>query len=156
MADIIDEIRAKGVSVLKISKETGIPANRMYKWYEGKGSPKHEDVLILRKWLGQKVEEVPHGTAKSSDLTSLIESNKALSESNKSLAKSHEELVLMMKASLTQAVPEQQVGAVVQTLTDAILRIGVKVGVFDSVEKGRLELGKTVSANLGAKKVVRS
>jgi transcriptional regulator with XRE-family HTH domain len=155
MAAILDEIKAKGVSVLTISKETGIPANRMYKWYEGKGSPKHEDVQKLRKWLGKDVEEVPREKGESSDLSKLIASNQDLAEANKALAKSHAELVVLMKSSLVQN-SDVQIGAVVQTLTDAILKIGEKVEVWDSVEVGRKELNKMVSANLGTKKATRT
>lgn len=55
--NILDELKQTGASVLKISKETGIPANRMYKWYEGKGTPKYEDVQILKAWLAELVQD---------------------------------------------------------------------------------------------------
>jgi DNA-binding transcriptional regulator GbsR (MarR family) len=91
----------------------------------------------------------------SSDLSKLIASNQDLAEANKRLSKTHEELVALMKANLTQD-PEGQIGAVVLALTDALLKVGEKAEVWDSVDIGRKELNKMVSANLKTKKVVRT
>lgn len=59
---IIDELRdriaKKRLSVLKVANETGISAYKMYKWLDGKAQPKHDDVVILEKWLRNKMEKV--------------------------------------------------------------------------------------------------
>lgn len=59
---IRDEIAKRGVSVLKVSNETGISAYKIYKWLGGKAKPKHEDTVILEKWLRNKLEKVPRET----------------------------------------------------------------------------------------------
>jgi transcriptional regulator with XRE-family HTH domain len=63
---ISKELKERGLSVLKLSNETGIPAYRIYKWMPSKGkpkgSPKSEDVKILEEWLKKtaaNTEEVP-------------------------------------------------------------------------------------------------
>lgn len=56
------ELKGRGVSVLKFSNETGISAYKVYKWFDGKGSPKHDDVVKLEKWLRKELEVVPRGT----------------------------------------------------------------------------------------------
>jgi transcriptional regulator with XRE-family HTH domain len=44
-------LKENGVSVLKFSNETGISAYKIYKWFDGKGNPKHEDVKKVEEWL---------------------------------------------------------------------------------------------------------
>lgn len=41
----------KGQDITAISKETGIPRDRMYKWKQGKGSPKSEDYVTLLEFM---------------------------------------------------------------------------------------------------------
>lgn len=48
------------MSVLKMSKETGIPSYRIYKWIDGKGKPKAEDTSTLEKWLNGNLDIVPN------------------------------------------------------------------------------------------------
>lgn len=48
------------MSVLKMSKETGIPSYRIYKWIDGKGNPKTEDAAILEQWLNGNLDIVPN------------------------------------------------------------------------------------------------
>ena len=59
---IIDDLnrvlKEKKLSVLKVSKETGIPASRIYKWLDGKGRPKHEDVQKVQGWIKGDLEEI--------------------------------------------------------------------------------------------------
>lgn len=65
---IIDRIREKmkanGVSVLILSKETGISPYKIYKWLDSKGKPKYEDTQLLEKWVSGKQELVPRETQK--------------------------------------------------------------------------------------------
>jgi|GEM_PF-5929416 hypothetical protein len=54
---IIEEVKSKiksdGISVLTISKETGIPSPRIYKWLDEKANakPRQADVAVLQNWL---------------------------------------------------------------------------------------------------------
>lgn len=41
-----------------ISKETGIPANRISSWKAHGTNPKHQDYIILKDWLGKKYPEL--------------------------------------------------------------------------------------------------
>lgn len=49
--NLLEKVKSTGYPVLRISKETGIPHSRIYKWYEGKGEPKLADSEILLTWL---------------------------------------------------------------------------------------------------------
>lgn len=46
----------KGISVLKFSKEAGIPEGRVYKWLDPgtPAQPKSEDVEKIEKWISSK------------------------------------------------------------------------------------------------------
>jgi hypothetical protein len=57
-----DKILKESISVLKLSKDTGIPAYRIYKWIDGKGNPKAADSAILEKWLSGNLDKVPHSS----------------------------------------------------------------------------------------------
>lgn len=46
------------VSVAKLSRITGIPDDRIYKWEAGIGNPKADDSEKLQKWLADP-EKVP-------------------------------------------------------------------------------------------------
>ena len=62
------KIEKESLSVLTMSKETGIPAYRIYKWIDGKGNPKTEDAGKLEKWLNENLDKVPnHAEKKGSD-----------------------------------------------------------------------------------------
>jgi predicted transcriptional regulator len=54
-----DKLLKESMSVLKMSKETGIPSYRIYKWIDGKGNPKTEDAAILEQWLNGNLDIVP-------------------------------------------------------------------------------------------------
>lgn len=53
--NIIDKIKENGIAVSKLSRVTGIPLPRIYKWLK-KSFPKLEDQRILDKFL--KGEEI--------------------------------------------------------------------------------------------------
>lgn len=155
--NILDELKGTGASVLKISKETGIPANRMYKWYEGKGSPKYEDVQILRKWLNKLSEEVtnvveePQISYKGSDdrLAALIKSNQDLAESNKALARSHERLVEMLALNSGVESKSQEVDlSMFRALIEGLAQVGADVGTWGTVIEGKELLGKIAAGTL--------
>ncbi len=48
-----DKMKEDGISVLKLSNDTGIPAPRIYKWLEenSKIKPKYDDIITLKSWL---------------------------------------------------------------------------------------------------------
>lgn len=52
---LFNELKKKGVTIYQFSKETGIPKERVYKWEQGKGTPKEEDAQRIRAWIGEKV-----------------------------------------------------------------------------------------------------
>jgi len=55
-----NKLSTESMSVLKLSKETGIPSYRIYKWIDGKGNPKANDAAILEKWLSGNLDNVPN------------------------------------------------------------------------------------------------
>ena len=57
---INEKLAAESISVLKLSKETGIPSYRIYKWIDGKGNPKADDSATLEKWLSGNLDKVPN------------------------------------------------------------------------------------------------
>lgn len=66
---LLEKIKGTGVSFLKISKDTGIPHSRMYKWLPGKdgtpakAAPKYEDVGLLNRWLKAFKQGIPFNSA---------------------------------------------------------------------------------------------
>lgn len=67
-------LKEKGVSVLKFSNETGISAYKIYKWIDGKGNPKHEDVNKIEEWL----RSFPPGTQPGMKYTPITSSDAQL------------------------------------------------------------------------------
>lgn len=53
------------MSVLTMSKETGIPAYRIYKWIDGKGKPKADDTSTLEEWLSDNLDKVQNNRVKN-------------------------------------------------------------------------------------------
>jgi tetrahydromethanopterin S-methyltransferase subunit G len=151
---ILDELQYKtGKNLDEIADELGY--SRPYLSNVKKHGGGEKVMGRLLEYRNKILPNVPHETSENSDLSKLIASNQDLAEANKRLSKTHEELVALMKANLAQD-PEGQIGAVVLALTDALLKVGEKAEVWDSVDVGRKELNKMVSANLKTKKVVRT
>ena len=48
---VSEEMKRRGVKVPRLSKETGIPKDRIYKWYQQGSNPKPEDSITLEKWI---------------------------------------------------------------------------------------------------------
>lgn len=48
---LLDIMKRKGIKIPKLSKEIGIPKDRIYKWYQEGTNPKPEDALTLEKWI---------------------------------------------------------------------------------------------------------
>jgi hypothetical protein len=57
--DILKIIKDQRLNVLEISRKSGIPSSRIYKWLDGKGNPKTEDSEKLQNWAVSNLEEVP-------------------------------------------------------------------------------------------------
>jgi transcriptional regulator with XRE-family HTH domain len=59
LKDRLKEVmKSRKISFPELEKQTNIPANRMYKWYQQGTNPKKEDSDILEKWLND-LENVP-------------------------------------------------------------------------------------------------
>lgn len=59
-AEVLEIRKQREVSVTKLSKLTGIPADRIYKWESGVGNPKADDSEKLQKWLnGSSSNHIP-------------------------------------------------------------------------------------------------
>jgi hypothetical protein len=58
-------MRERKISFPKLEKLTGIPKERMYKWYSEDTNPKVGDVEVLEKWISGDLEKVPHNTVSS-------------------------------------------------------------------------------------------
>lgn len=59
-----ERMKSKGINVLGLAEQTGIPSSRIYKWYDEKkqANPKEADADILKQWLessNENVEQVP-------------------------------------------------------------------------------------------------
>lgn len=53
-------MKERNVSVLELSRQTGIPSPRIYKWYQSDTNPKLEDAEVLESWIkGESLEETP-------------------------------------------------------------------------------------------------
>lgn len=48
---IKEAINSRNLSFLELERQTGIKANRMYKWYQQGTNPKKDDADVLEKWL---------------------------------------------------------------------------------------------------------
>lgn len=59
IAEILKIINEKNLNVSDISRRTGIPGTRIYKWLDGKGRPKVEDAAKMQAWAGKYLEVVP-------------------------------------------------------------------------------------------------
>jgi phage repressor protein C with HTH and peptisase S24 domain len=59
LIDIVKKrMEEKNVNVQLLSKQTGIPADRIYKWFQRNLNPKSEDADKLREWLNSNNELV--------------------------------------------------------------------------------------------------
>ena len=91
--DIIDKIKQTGISVDNLSKATGIPTSRIYKWFSKKAEPKYADTKLLEDFLNKGIikpdvatpEKVMSVTKNEESLHKLIDSNADLVITNKKL-----------------------------------------------------------------------
>lgn len=55
--EVLEIRKQRKVSVTQLSKSTGIPADRIYKWESGVGNPKADDSEKLQKWINGSSSE---------------------------------------------------------------------------------------------------
>ena len=48
---LLDEIKSRGYTIARFSREVGIPSERVYQWKRENGSPKSEDFEKIQNWL---------------------------------------------------------------------------------------------------------
>jgi hypothetical protein len=118
LIDIVKEtMKERKMNPRHLSKATGIPADRIYKWMQRGLNPKAEDAEKLKAWISSKddVVNVPRGKHASNyteqALMNLTESNRLMAKSNADLAESHKELVQMVKGKFTADAPPQNEAA---------------------------------------------
>lgn len=57
------EIEKRGISVPELEAQTGIPKDRVYKWFKRRPEKiNYEDVLIIEKWISGNLDNIPRGT----------------------------------------------------------------------------------------------
>jgi transcriptional regulator with XRE-family HTH domain len=61
VSQLIKKRNSLGLSVPKLAKVLDVPADRIYKWEQGLGSPKQPDYVKIVSWLG--MEEIPREMA---------------------------------------------------------------------------------------------
>jgi len=87
--EILEIIESNGISLAKVSKDSGVPYDRMAQWKGGKGNPKAEDEKKLQEWLRNfkviYVKESPISKT-DSNLDSLIRQNENLTKANMDLS----------------------------------------------------------------------
>jgi transcriptional regulator with XRE-family HTH domain len=94
-----EEMDTRKISFLELERQTGVKANRMYKWYQQDTNPKTDDADTLEKWLNDLEKPIEHAQVKEPEATfadkslnNLTESNKVLSDANKTLAEANKTL----------------------------------------------------------------
>lgn len=159
---LFETLKKRNVSVPEFSSETGIPRDRIYKWKQQGTSPKAEDEKTIREWIsGEKMENVPHGTARSgyqsntSDVANealliVARANDKLAESNLILSRSNEELV--QKITVSSVVAEDK-----YTLQESVyLLMGLREYMTELASvvtnKSALEVNQTLNKKVMAAK----
>lgn len=69
---INEKLTKESKSILTMSKETDIPAYRIYKWIHKRGNPKAEDTRKLEEWLNDNLDKV-----QNSDFLNVSDTNEA-------------------------------------------------------------------------------
>lgn len=92
ISDLLDAIKEKRLKVSKLSKETGIPDQRIYKWKDRDSKISSEDAEILKTWI-EKLDKSTNVSKepepKKESLQSLISSNECLSRAQEKFADAH-------------------------------------------------------------------
>ena len=149
--DIIDKIKESGVSVDNLSKATGIPTSRIYKWFSKKAEPKYADTKLLEDFLKVGKVKPDVTTPNTSRLDDLIEGNKHLSLANKDLAAANLELTLMLKTNSNNNHQNEYAQACLERIAEQ--GSGVQLH-WKTKEDGLKVLGKLLSETVKKKNEV--
>lgn len=174
---IVDQIRDKlekeSVSVLKMSNETGISAYKIYKWLDGKGNPKADDALIIKKWLSGNLDKVQNsnngidqaptlpGSVTLQDHIDLLKKQAATAEAdkdklfinNETLARALDKLGSIYEMFITNSnVTKEQLDAIVDqvraehaVMMDALDRLEKNEAGTSAMKAGSLEIDRKKS-----------
>lgn len=116
--DILDKIQKKEINIANLSEETGIPAQRIYKWQQrGKSDISLKDAIELQKWVAKmdksknlKTNNQIENPGKAAEdgredlnetISSLARSNEVIARANEKLADANYDLVQMLKRKET-------------------------------------------------------
>ena len=88
--NLLEIIKSSGKTVRKISKDLGIPEQRIYGWMNKGAQPKYEDEVKVREYLGQSLNDtdVEELTATVSVLISRVSELLAKSSGSSSVIES--------------------------------------------------------------------
>jgi transcriptional regulator with XRE-family HTH domain len=155
-----------------IEKETGWSKGSISRYLNRKEIPSENFLKVFYEKFGNSLGTVSRSTVSAgnethpvskSELAQLIENNailvRTIEKAQDNLTKAQEdqrELIQLLKANSNPAARELSEALVTETIVDWLLKIGVKVGVFPTVESGRKEIGKTLSAHAARRKAVHN
>lgn len=168
----------RGISFLELERQTGIKANRMYKWYQQDTNPKKEDSDLLEKWLNDldKVPPEPAHETATTDKTMAAEPQKSLTEhalflmaqSNNMmaeamlLAEKNRSAITESNKDLTKTIvhlttttgsaqqeSQQDVDAILTVVQELLLELGTGKSQWKSVDEGRAVWNRRIAAVLG-------
>jgi transcriptional regulator with XRE-family HTH domain len=101
--DLLKEFQKLGLSVRKIATETGIPEQRMYRWFRELNYPKHDDLIILEQYLS-KYKGVSPAKKQGEPLTNVQETIKELKADKAYLQKMNDSLLDQLNLNSTVAL----------------------------------------------------
>jgi predicted transcriptional regulator len=50
---LLETMKVRGVNIPSFSKQTGIPKDRIYKWYQQGTNIKPQDIMTVEKWINE-------------------------------------------------------------------------------------------------------
>jgi transcriptional regulator with XRE-family HTH domain len=100
-----EAVDRRKISFLELERQTGIKANRMYKWYQQGTNPKKEDADILEKWLND-LDKATNGHSENITLSKepLEKAILHLSEGRLIDARSIERLITLLEKKLEKEI----------------------------------------------------
>lgn len=93
--DLLDKIKKGEVNITQLSKETGIPATRMYKWKDRNSDISLSDAKKLAVWGNVNLDKSLTSEPENKDKTiaDLAYSTRRLTDNNTDLVAMHRELL---------------------------------------------------------------
>lgn len=117
--EILKIIKEKNLNVADISRRTGIPGTRIYKWLDGKGNPKVVDSGKILDWAANNLEVVPNS----------VQTNESLAQPDASIPEPTPMQILAVLADAFKAQAEMMrniESKMAQETTQAIIQEAVK------------------------------